>query len=124
MAARLLGADERRKIALPKKLGKAIQIATQARRHLTCKDKAIIAVESLPLYEAEAAERQKQGRGSDGSGGRGHKKNLPQQIGEGFSNEKTEKPKKLKSHEGEAVAKAAKAAGTNRQYVADANTRR
>ena len=41
----------------------------------------------LAALVAEAVEKQKAGKGVDGSGGRGKKKNLTQKIGEGFSAE-------------------------------------
>ncbi|MGA7312642.1 MAG: ParB N-terminal domain-containing protein [Silvibacterium sp.] len=98
------------------------------RRHLTSKDRAIIAVESLPLYEAEAAERQKAGQkqgGETAGSGRPKENSSPQKIGESYSDSSPESPatpktKKPKSHEGEAVAQAAKAAGTNRESVRQA----
>jgi hypothetical protein len=93
------------------------------RRQLTSEQRAIIAVESLPLYEAEAAARQK-AQGEHGKeGGRGKTKTLTQQIGEGFTGQakepdsSTQQAGESKRHEGEAVAQAAKAAGTNRESV-------
>ena len=55
----------------------------------------------LPILEQEAAERQKQGRGSDGSGGRGHKKNPTQKVEYGLDrNERTAAAEKLRGAEG------------------------
>ena len=58
---------------------------------------------------AEAEVREKVGKGSDGSGGRGRKKNPTQKIEEGLSDR----------NERSTDATRAKAVGTNRQYVAD-----
>lgn len=77
------------------------------RRHLTNSQKAAVAVDMLPLLEAEAKERQKQAGETFGRG----KEKVTQKIGEAV-----ETPK----HEGEATNQAAKLMGTNRQYVSDA----
>jgi hypothetical protein len=88
--------------------------------YLTSKDRAIIAVESLPLYEAEAAERNKQQAVAAAqtkqrdSGGKFSQP--PQKVGEAGSPPRNQKSK----HESEAVAQAAKAAGTNRESVRQA----
>ena len=80
--------------------------ANLRRRHLTPSQAAAVAVEALPLLEEEAKERQRAGQAS---GGRGHRKEPPpNDLGD------------VSAHSGEAVAKAAEACGTNRQYVADA----
>lgn len=71
------------------------------RRHLTATQKAVVAFEALPLFEAEAKDRQKL------SEGRGRKKEAEkgtQKVAEVF---------------GEAREQAAKSTGANRQYVAD-----
>ena len=65
------------------------------RRHLTSSQKAAIAIEILPMLEAEAKERQRKSGGA-----------VPQKIAE---------PEK-----GEAREKAAQLVGTNREYVAAA----
>jgi hypothetical protein len=81
------------------------------RRHLSSSQKAAVAVKADTLLAKEAAARQRTGKSSDGkAGGRGRKKNLPQKVGEGKSDK----------HAGEADEQLARAAGTNRQYVADA----
>jgi hypothetical protein len=72
----------------------------------------------LPMLEREAAERQKasQKQGGETAGsGRPKGNSSPQFVGESYSNDEPEPPratqtKKPKSHEGEAVAQAAKAA--------------
>ncbi len=76
------------------------------RRDLTPSQRAAAAVLMLPILEEEAAERMAQGQKE---GGRGHKKNSTQKVGES-----------LDRHAGEAAAEAAKMTGANRQYVADA----
>jgi len=67
-------------------------------------DLAAVSVEMLPLLAEEAAARQKLGKGPDGSGGRGRKKNLGKKIPQGF--------------EGRAAEQAAAITGANSQYVA------
>jgi N6-adenosine-specific RNA methylase IME4 len=77
------------------------------RRHLNGTQRALLAKRLEPLYAAEAKERMESGKSADGlAGGRGKKKTLPKKLGK-------------VSHEGEAADKAAKKAGTNRQYVSD-----
>lgn len=55
------------------------------RRHLTASQRAMIAAKAKELYEKEANKRMTAGKGSDGSGGRGHKRNpvvsLPKGLG-------------------------------------------
>lgn len=72
------------------------------RRHLNGTQRALLAKKLKPLYDAEAKVRQlatlKKGK---------QRAPVTQKVGE------------RKKHEGEAAAHAAKAAGTNRQYVAD-----
>lgn len=86
------------------------------RRHLTSSQRAACVV----IYEranaglieatkAAAKERQREGKGQDGSGGRGKKKTLPKDLG-----------KVNDTHAKETDAKIAESHGTNRQYVADA----
>lgn len=58
----------------------------------------------------EAKERKKSGKGKDGSGGRGRKKNLPEQIPEGNRTSRSER---------ETRTAIARAAGTNAKYIAD-----
>ncbi len=53
------------------------------RRHLTASQKAIVALECLPWMEEEAKEKQLTGKGEDGSGGRGKKKNLVENLPQG-----------------------------------------
>jgi hypothetical protein len=81
------------------------------RRHLTSKDRAIIAVESLPLYEAEAAERLKARQKHGGeTAGRGRPKgpdSSTQKVAYSYQDRDANT----------AVAQAAKAAGTNRESV-------
>lgn len=78
------------------------------RRHLNSGQKAIIAVDILPLLEVEAKEKQK-AQGSRGSeGGRGKTKTLDQSFDQGF--ERTP----------QATAQAAAIVGSNRQYVSEA----
>jgi N6-adenosine-specific RNA methylase IME4 len=72
------------------------------RRHLSATDKALLGKKLLPLLAEEAKKRQRE-HGKTAPG----KKSLTQKVGE------------VKKHEGEAVAEAAKLAGTNRQYVSD-----
>lgn len=55
------------------------------RRHLTTGQRSAIGVEILPLLEKEAKKRQQIGKGIDGSGGRGHKKNLTTKSSQGYS---------------------------------------
>ena len=55
----------------------------------------------------EAAEKQKTGKGADGSGGRGRKRNPSQQIGQGFSD----------PHERRTAQSRAQAVGSNRRYM-------
>jgi hypothetical protein len=57
---------------------------TNHRRHLTAGQGAAIAWDVMPMLKAEARERQLAGKGADGSGGRGNKKNLPSILTEGF----------------------------------------
>jgi DNA modification methylase len=78
------------------------------RRHLTASQKATVAVDMLPLLEAEARERQ--GRRSDLAVPQINSLDLPQIS--------AESPGVV--DRGEAREKAAKIAGTNRQYVSDA----
>jgi N6-adenosine-specific RNA methylase IME4 len=79
------------------------------RRHLDASQLAAVALDFMPQLKKEAVERQKTGKGSDGSGGRGRKRNPTQKVGEGFDR-----------HTGEVVEQAAKMVGINRQYIADA----
>jgi hypothetical protein len=72
-------------------------VQRRARRHLDSGQRAAIAVEMLPLLEAEAAERRKKG-----------KPDLSQKIDQG------------KPNENKAASQAAQVTGTNRQYVSDA----
>lgn len=71
------------------------------RRHLTSSQKAIIAAEYEPMFAAEAKERQHAGKPANGT--------LANSLA---------KP----SHSGRAAEQAAKATGTNRQYVTDAKS--
>lgn len=54
------------------------------RRHLTEDQRASVAGGVVHLFAAEAKKRQKSGKGPDGSGGRGKKKNLTPNSAEGF----------------------------------------
>jgi len=83
------------------------------RRHLSSSQKATVAMDVLPMLEAEAKERQRAAGERGNEGGRGNAKTLPQLIGEGF-----EEPRE--QHTNEAVQQAAQLVGTNRQYVSDA----
>lgn len=76
------------------------------RRHLTSAQKAAVAVDMLPLLEAEAAERKKElGRAAA----------LKQHHGDSRVTEKIPEP-----NLGESRAKAAKQVGVNERYVSDA----
>ena len=77
------------------------------RRHLTSSQKAVVAMDVLPMLEAEAKERQ---RAAGEEFGRGK---LTQLIGEAI-----DEPRER--HANEAVQQAAQMVGTNRQYVNDA----
>ena len=68
------------------------------RRHLNASQRAAVAVDSLPLFEAQAKERQIR-KPAD---------SVPQKIGE------------QNKHESESATKAGKVFGVNRQYVAEA----
>lgn len=76
------------------------------RRHLTPSQRATVAVESLPMFEREAKERQRAHAGT--APGKAAGSNTPSTIGGSVS------------EKGEATAHAAKAAGASRAYVADA----
>ena len=76
------------------------------RRHLTSSQKAVVAMDVLPMLEAEAKERQ---RAAGEEFGRGK---LTQLIGEAI-----DEPRER--HANEAVQQAAQMVGTNRQYVSD-----
>ena len=73
------------------------------RRHLTSSQRATVAADALPLIELEAKRRQKAALKKGTKPG----SPSPKELGNG-------------SHSGEAVEKAAKLTGTNRQYVSDA----
>jgi ParB-like chromosome segregation protein Spo0J len=80
------------------------------RRHMNKGALGAVAVELLPHFEEEARlAKVKAGK----EFGRGQEKKVPQKVGEPI------KPI-VNKHESEAVHAAAKAVGTNRQYVADA----
>lgn len=55
------------------------------RRNLTPYQRAELVLKLKPLLAAEAQQRERAGRGSDGSGGRGRKKNRQSNLIEGFS---------------------------------------
>ena len=55
-----------------------------ARRQLKHSQLTAIAVKMLPALEEEARKRQINGKGADGSGGRGRAKNLTAELREGF----------------------------------------
>jgi N6-adenosine-specific RNA methylase IME4 len=83
-----------------------------SRRHLSSGQKATVLVDFDDLLAglARQAKDRQQAQGERGKeGGRGNKKTLPQQVGEGID-----------PHAREADQQAALLAGTNRQYVADA----
>lgn len=83
------------------------------RRHLSSSQRATLAVEIEPMLAREAQERERTGKSTDGTaGGRGRTKNPPQGIGEGKAGGG--------KHSGEAAERAARLAGTNREYVRDA----
>ena len=82
------------------------------RRHMTPSQKAAVAVEALPLLEAEAKERQEQQAERGKEGGRGNKKageTLPAILPEGFLPPK-----------GESREKAAIITGSSPRYVSEA----
>jgi len=76
------------------------------RRHLTPGQKADVALRAEDVIAAEARQRQRTGKGADGSGGRGKKRNLVEKIPQGFSAPKTRDL-------------TAKALGVNPHYVQD-----
>jgi len=84
-----------------------VLMANLHRRHLTPSQRAAIAVDVLPLFEAEAKERQR-AAGQDYGRGQPEAK-VTQRIGEPITH-----------HQHEAAAQAATAMGSNRQYVAAA----
>jgi N6-adenosine-specific RNA methylase IME4 len=84
------------------------------RRHLTQSQKAFVALQIMPELAKEAAARQRSGKGPDGSGGRGKKKNLGANVPEGLA-----RPTKPKAAE-RARDKAAKQVGLGARYVSDA----
>jgi hypothetical protein len=73
------------------------------RRHLSSSQRAALAVDALPFFEAEAAERQKATQAVPG-----------EKVGSKVT-QKVESPSNR--NETTAIAQAAQAAGTNRQYV-------
>jgi hypothetical protein len=82
------------------------------RRDLTSSQRATVAVLLKDEYERQAAERMLAGATADGkAGGRGRKKKLTQNVGEGLPDR----------HAGEAAEQVARVAGTNREYVAIAD---
>lgn len=81
------------------------------RRHLTSSQRAAVAVLLKDKFDHQATSRMLAGTSADGkAGGRGRKKIPTQSSGEGSADR----------HAGEATERAARAVGTNRQYVADA----
>lgn len=54
------------------------------RRHLDKGQRAMVGARAKEVYAQQARERQATGKGSDGSGGRGNKKNLPTKTTEGL----------------------------------------
>ena len=89
------------------------------RRHLTSGQRAMVAVDILPMLEEEARERQK-AAGAAGVafgilGGRGNKKPLDQKIDQGVSDEDV-----CEKRNPQASEKAAEIVGSNHQYVSDA----
>jgi hypothetical protein len=86
------------------------------RRHLSSQQRAAIGVRFAPLIAGEAAARKRKGRSPDGAGGgRGRRKNLPQNLGGG--NGAAGGPDR---HAGEADQQVARLVGSNRTYVAAA----
>jgi ParB-like chromosome segregation protein Spo0J len=83
------------------------------RRHLTASQRAAIAADLLPHFQAEAKKRKLAGLGADGSGGRGKKK-------AGNLRGKTTKGLSTASNEGRATAQVGKALGVNDTYVRQA----
>jgi hypothetical protein len=96
------------------------------RRHLDSGQRATVAVDILPLLEAEAKERQRQAGGDKRAAEAELSPALPQKVGEAPPDELDEGQGLIlqfsgkKKHAGEAAAQAAKLTGTNRQYVAEA----
>jgi len=90
-----------------KKMGPVEWVVSQnlRRRHLTSKQAAVIALEAMPLIQAEAKERQR----LHGGTAPGRPKSLPQTIGEVISDK----------HSGEAIERTAILFNTNRQYIQD-----
>ena len=76
------------------------------RRQLTVGQRASAGVKSKAMYSKRAKERQQEGKGADGSGGRGKKRNLTPNGGEGIDR-----------HANEATAQAAKAVGVGRGSI-------
>jgi hypothetical protein len=76
------------------------------RRHLSSSQRAAVAAEMLPLLEAEAKGRQRQA-------GVNHGRGRPRKVGQ-----KVDEPSD--GNAGRATQEAARIAGTNRQYVAEA----
>jgi N6-adenosine-specific RNA methylase IME4/ParB-like chromosome segregation protein Spo0J len=66
-----------------------------ARRHLTDDQRAVIAVQRRDQISAAAKERQLTGKGADGSGGRGKRKNPPLESAEGLDRGANETRSKL-----------------------------
>jgi len=58
--------------------------ANLQRRHLTPSQRAMAAARARGMYDEQAKERKSTGKGQDGSGGRGNKKNLPANLPEGL----------------------------------------
>jgi len=81
-----------------------------SRRHLTASQRAAVAIEALPMFEAEAAKRRER-IGREAAERQHHPDRVVQTV---------EQPSALNRRTPAAVEQAAKAAGTNRQYVSDA----
>ena len=82
------------------------------RRHLTSSQKSVVAMDVLPMLEAEAQERQLAAGERGNEGGRGNAKTLDKLIYQGFDESSERAP--------QSIDQAAQMVGTNRQYVNDA----
>jgi hypothetical protein len=73
-----------RKCFWPDPVGYSLSLNLR-RRQLDASQKAMAAAKARALYDRQAKERMQSGKGSDGSGGRGHKKNPPENLPDGSS---------------------------------------
>ena len=83
------------------------------RRHLNESQRAMVGERLKVIYAAEAQQRMLAGKGDDGSGGRGNKKNPPKDFTEGFKGDSRDKAAAAVNVSGPLIDAAAKVRGPN-----------